>query len=367
MRSKKVAAVVAVAAVGLTTLASAPVANAKEPKNYDWTNIQVITSTSGCGNSVDASRYNAKGKLLGTRTLIKPTPGIQVTPQDFERQNSARNFLFTTYDCNSKQRKIYEWNLRAKNSSPNLMYTSSPGESIVDVAYDRASDNPVFIRWGEAFGDKSVDMLLRSGGATRIWDASLSTDYFTPLALRTDTGGELGIVGETYQGPADWIEILVNARRPMEQGYVNKSGAGRVASVDVGGIGRALTEASIYVASESQAWLCSWPGNSRDVRYDTSCVAFRPVAGKFYGPDVHISSGKAKGSDRMDSFNLLYWNGGFGKNYVQPVSTDATGLPQLGPLMQLDEGPAARALDLIPANDLDHAIDAFKVKPWRAR
>ena len=368
MRGGNASAVVAIAAVGLTTLASAPVASAKEPKNFDNDNIQVITSTSGsrgCGNSVEASRYNAKGKLLGSRTLIKPTPGIYVIPKDYDRlRGDARNFLFKTYDCDSSQQRIYEWTLSNKNSSPELMYSSSPGEMIGDVAYDRASDNIVFIRSSEGNTD-SVDMLLRSGGITRIWEQSGDTG-FRPVELRTDTGGDLGIVGMTFGGAISWTEILVNTRRPMEQGYINKIGPGAIRSADVGGIDISLNEASIYVASESQAWLCNWPGNSRDVRSDTSCVAFRPVDAGIVGPDVYISSGKAKGSDRMNAFRLLYWNGGLGRNYVQPVSADPTGLPQVGPLMRLKKGPAARARDLVPANDLEHAIDAFEVKTWRA-
>ena len=378
MRGRNVSAVVAIATVGLTTLASAPTANAKEPKNYSWTDIQVITSTPGCGNKVEASRYNAKGKLLGTRTLIKPTPNIQVIPEEYDYRTGRkpRNFLFQTYDCNSKQQNIYEWNLAAKNSSPKLVRSTLPGEMLLDVSYDPASQNVVYIRWGQDDRDKSVDMLLRPGGVTRIWDGWGNLN-FTPRKLRTDNGGELGIIGLTPQGPGNWAEVLVNTKRPMEQGYINRVGPGDIRSVDAGtinasgGVGTGflsrLTPASVYVASGSEAWLCTGFDSEQDVRANKDCLAFRPIAGGFSRPDVHFGSGKAKGSDRMDSVTLLYWNGGPGNNYVQPVGVDPTGLARLGSFMQLDNGPARGALDLVPATDTSHAIDAFKVKAWRAR
>ena len=353
------------AVAGLFVLSGllAPSATAKEPKNYEWDDIQVISATAGCGNTVSASRYGADGQLLGSRELITAAPRVQVKPleYDFRTLRKPRNFLFQTFDCDLKKSRLYTWNLADKNSSPRLIVDLPASDTLFDAAFDPASQNVVYLRWGDS-GDQSVEMVPPTGGpSTRLWALESSNVGISPTTLLMNTGGEFSLLGRAVGEFGVWVQLGLNARTPMAPGYVVASGPGEIEDAAVGTFPE-FKSGTVYVANSSRAWLCTSPRTAMDVEQDRNCVEFRPVSQSYLSAQVGWSFGSVRASDSSD---LLYWTGS-SQNYVQPVSVDPTGLPRIGELMPLQGGPGANGLTIIAAADFDRAIDNFKVKTFRA-
>ena len=346
------------------SVSAAPGSQAKEPKNYDWNNIQVITATGGCGNTVSASRYGDEGQLLGSRDLIKAASRMQAIPleYDFRTGKKPRNFLFQTFDCDSKKSRLYTWNLANKNSRPQLVVDLPATDTLFDARFDPASQNVVYRRWG-ATGDQSIDMVSPNGGAaTRLWAQNASNVGISPTELLMNTGGEFSVLGRPAGEYGVWIELALNARTPMAPGQVATAGPGAIRAAATGAF-PGLKSGTVYVADDSRAWLCSWPRSDVSIQNDGNCIEFRPVSVSTFSSQVSWGFGSVSSAE---SSTLLYWTGS-GQNYVQPIDLDPTGLPRMADLMPLKGGPGAYGSTLIAAPDFDRAIDNFKVKTFRAR
>ena len=348
-------------AVGAATL-SAPMAVAKEPKNYSWNDIQVITATPGCGNEIWTSRYDPSGKLLGSKRLLRAARGVQATPYELDYRTSQRprNFLFSTFDCNMKKSRLYTWDIANSKSRPRLIVDLPTSDTLFDAAYDPASQNVVYLRWGPN-SSMTVEMLAPSGGpTTQLWNGATSNVALAPTKLLMDTGGEFSLLGRPAgAGLQDsWVRLQLNSRLPMAQGAVTASGPGQIESATTGGF-KLFERGDLYTASGSRAWLCASPPTAVLVTEDRNCVAFRPVANRFPGSRASWSFGAVRNASSFSA--LLYWWGD-GQNYVQPIGVDPTGKPTLGPLTALRGGPGQTGSHLIPGADFDRALDALKIK-----
>lgn len=334
---------------------------AKEPRNFSWDNIQVITATPGCGNEIWGSRYDSKGRVLGSKRLVRAAPGFQVIPKeiDYRTGQAPRNFLIQTFDCMQKKSRLYTWNIADRASQPRLIVDLPATDTMFDAAFDPASQNVVYLRWGPN-SSMSVEMLPPTGGpTTQLWSNGASTTSITPTRLLMDTGGEYSLLGRPGSGAPSttWIRLQLNSRTPMAQGYVSAQGPGSIESAATGAF-KAFDSGTVYSSNGSQGWLCSTPGTSAIVTENRNCIAFRPVSAGFTGSKVGWSFGNVQGAGSSSS--VLYWQGE-GQNYVQPVSLDPTGLPAMGALLPLRGGPGATGAYMIPAADSERAIDGMKI------
>lgn len=301
--------------------------------------------------------------MLGSKKLLRAAPGIQAYPfeLDYRTNQSPRNLLIGTYDCNLKKSRIYTLNIANTKARPLLIVDLPPTENLFDAAYDPASQNVVYLRWGPN-STMSVEMLPPTGGpTTQLWTNTSSNIALTPTKLLMDTGGEFSILGRP-QGSVGlqdtWIQLQLNSRQPMAQGYVSAAGPGRIESATTGSF-KIFDSGSVYTASGSQAWLCASPKSAILVTENNNCLAFRPVANGLAGTSASWSFGTIRKAP--NSTSTLYW-WGESQNYVQPMGLDPTGKPTLGELMPLRGGPGARGTRLIPAPDFDRALDALKIR-----
>ncbi len=347
----------------VTTMVHAPNVAAKEPRNYSWDNIQVITATPGCGNEVWASRYNSNGKLLGSIRLLRGAPGVQVVPLeiDYRTMQSPRNFLIQTYDCSQKKSRLYTWNIANPKARPLLIVDLPATDTLFDARYDPASQNVVYLRWGPG-SSKSVEMVPPTGGpTTQLWSNGSSNADVSPTKLLMDTGGEFSLLGRLQNAGMDqsWVRLQLNSREPMRPGIVTSAGPGTIESTTTGSF-KIFDTGTLYTASGSQAWLCASPETAVLVTEDRNCISFRPVSVGLAGSKATWSFGAVRGAG--SSTSVLYWWGDR-QNYVQSISLDPTGLPTMGALMPLKGGPGASGGQLIPAADTSRAIDGLKIKP----
>jgi hypothetical protein len=334
--------------------------HAKEPRNFSWDNIQVITASPGCGNEIWGSRYDANGQLLGSKRLVRAAPGFQVIPKeiDYRTGQAPRNFLIQTFDCTQKKSRLYTWNIADRGAQPRLIVDLPATDTLFDAAFDPASQNVVYLRWGPN-STMSVEMLPPTGGPnTQLWNNATSSTSITPTRLLMDTGGEFSLLGRPGSGApaATWIRLQLNSRTPMAQGYVSATGPGSIESAATGSF-KLFDSGTVYSANGSQGWLCASPGTSVVVTENRNCIGFRPVSAGLAGSKVGWSFGNIRGVG--SSTSVLYWQGD-GQNFVQPISLDPTGLPAMGALLPLQGGPGASGAYMIPAADLDRAIDGMK-------
>ncbi len=354
---------IAILALALTQVSSQHVA-AKPASNFHWSNLQVA-SVSSDRQTLSVTRYSKSLAVLGSKTLISASPGVYLEAFDYDYTygKKSRWLVYGAYQVNPDKQRIYIVDLANAKSAPKLLF-SFGSEWATDVEIDPASGNVIALR--ATPGSKQVVETISKSGTNRkqIWSSESSQiPYLNVWSISADTGYELFLFGTGRNGTErESVELKISSKGGQEESLIRSASA-----ESTGGerISIGLWNTVDVITTKSGAWACTSPAQASYVSQDPGCKAFSQVFMNDY-KSVQFDSGFGSFPGRPKDSTTIVWQGK-GKNYVQGVHIDSTGLPKFSSLVRIKAGPAASGRDLVITSDTDIALDKLTRKVWKLK
>ena len=353
---------IAILALTLTQVGSQHVA-AKPASNFHWSNLQVA-SVSSDRQTLNVTRYSKNLAVLGSKALISASPGLYLKAFDYDYTygNTSRWFVFGAYQVNPDKQRIYILDLANAKSVPKLLF-SFGSEWATDVEIDPASGNVIALRATPGTG-QVVEKISKSGtNRQQIWSSESSQIPLYVWSISADTGYELFLFGTGRNGGvSESVELKISSKGGQAESLIRSASA-----ESTGGerLSIGLWNTVDVITTKSGAWACTSPAQASYVSQDRSCKAFSQVFMNDY-KSVQFDSGFGSFPGRPKDSTTIVWQGK-GKNYVQGVHIDPTGLPKFSSLVRIKAGSAASGRDLVVTSDTDVALDKLTRKVWKVK
>jgi hypothetical protein len=344
--------------------ASSGVESRKNPANYDWDNIQIVTSARPvkCGAPISVSRYDDRGKLLGDKVLANSS-SWQLYPEDVSYTTSRKpvNFLFSAYNCRTNESRLYFWDLNSKQP-PKLVISVQDPTIVMDAKFDIATDRILFITWYKLAQNWTVEAIDRTGRNRQVLlDRPGAETEINPTQIIPDRGRIFRVGGDVDGSNSAWEVVGLYLEKPFDETPV-ASGYGGFAGAASGSFGGLFDEGTIFLSENGSAYLCKGlqPGA---VSSNPDCSVYRsPLKTDPFLSTVEWGFGRIAGAPSKSE--TISWFG-TGEVVVQPAYLDSDGRPILGRGMNLKGGGASTVVASgVEAAHFDFALDALPYKTF---
>jgi hypothetical protein len=361
-----------VGAAGATSASGAgtspPVTSAvesrKNPANYDWDNIQIVTSARQvkCGAPMSVSRYDDRGKILGEKVLANST-SWSLYPEDVSYTTSRKpvNFLFSAYNCKTDESRLYYWDLNSKQP-PKLVLSVQDPSMVMDAKFDIATDRILFITWYKLAENWTVEAIDRTGRNRQVLlDRPGAETKINPTQIIPDRGRIFRVGGDVDDAISAWEVVGLYLERPFDETLV-ASGYGGFAGAASGSFGGLFDEGTIFLTENRSVYLCKGlqPGS---VSSNPDCSTYRsPLKTDPFISTLEWGFGRIAGAP-SESGTISWF--GTGEVVVQPAYLGSDGRPALGRGMNLKGGGASTVVGSgVEAAHFDYALDALPFKTF---
>ena len=177
-----------------------------KPITTSSSDIQFLYSTGACRNELGFARYDELGKLLERKTILKSISNVQLVTQDYD--NGV--LLFSTYDCDSGQTKLYKLGITNRSLRPSELLSLPKGSFLIDAAWDVATDTPIALISLNAASEYVV--ITADYSKSLLWSSveqGWARDGIFPQALLSSTGKEFTVFGNNL-AKGGWTSAQVN-------------------------------------------------------------------------------------------------------------------------------------------------------------
>lgn len=232
--------------VTLVLMLAAPVGSASARNTA--APIQAVLHGSGCGDPIRISAVSRSGDVTQSRVLVRGKPGFLLSARQVSRD--GRQFLFTSWNCETKEYSLYRQSLVRKPTAELLMALPA-GWWMEGVTWDVARNTPAVL-FSDANFNYQIQVLL-SGAWTTLW-AGTRLDFGGkfPKDLKSRSGFEYLIVADAFDSAWSQYRMQTSGSLPAYPIEV-LTGPGRIQEI----ANQFPGDQKILVGPDG-SWICDW-------------------------------------------------------------------------------------------------------------